>query len=123
MTHSCPRGRIRPVWWRCDVYAVIDSGGKQVTVREGDLVRVERIAGSPGDQVTLDRVLLIGDGETRVGTPTVEGASVQARVVRQARARKIIVMKYKAKAHYRRKTGHRQNFTELRIERIAAPAG
>lgn len=105
------------------MYAVIDSGGKQVTVREGDLVRVERMAGSPGDRVTLDRVLLIGDGETRVGTPTVEGASVQARVVRQARARKIIVMKYKAKAHYRRKTGHRQNFTELRIERITAPAG
>lgn len=105
------------------MYAVVDSGGKQLTVREGDLVRVERIAGSPGDQVKLDRVLLVGDSETLVGTPTVEGASVQARVVRQARARKIIVMKYKAKAHYRRKTGHRQGFTELRIERISVPAG
>lgn len=105
------------------MYAVIDSGGKQITVREGDLVRVERIAGSVGDQVVLDRVLLVGDGETRVGTPTVAGATVQARVVRQDRARKIIVMKYKPKAHYRRKTGHRQDFTELRIERIAVSAG
>ncbi len=105
------------------MYAVIDSGGKQVTVREGDLVRVERIPGAPGDQVTLDRVLLVGDGETRVGAPTVEGASVLARVVRHARARKVIVMKYKAKAHYRRKTGHRQGFTELRIERIAVQPG
>lgn len=105
------------------MYAVIDSGGKQVTVREGDLVRVERVDGSPGDRITLSRVLLIGEGETRVGTPTIEGASVQARIVRQARGRKIIVMKYKSKAHYRRKTGHRQDFTELRIESIAAPAG
>ncbi len=101
------------------MYAVIETGGKQLTVREGDLVKIERLEGAPGDVVTLDRVLLVGDGSTKVGAPTVEGASVQARVVRQGRARKIVVMKFKAKAHSRRKTGHRQSYTELRIERIA----
>ncbi len=105
------------------MYAVIETGGKQLTVREGDLVRVEKLDAAPGETVTLDRVLLLGDEATTVGAPTVEGARVEARVVRQARARKVVVMKYKAKAHSRRKTGHRQAFTELRIERIAAPAG
>lgn len=101
------------------MYAVIETGGKQLTVREGDVVKVEKLEAAPGDVVTLDRVLLVGGETITVGTPRVEGASVQARVVRQGRARKILVMKYKAKAHYRRKTGHRQDFTELRIERIA----
>ncbi len=101
------------------MYAVIETGGKQLTVREGDLVRVEKLDSAPGETVTFDRVLLVGNGQTTVGGPTVQGATVQARVVRQARAPKVIVMKYKAKAHYRRKTGHRQAFTELRIERIA----
>ena len=101
------------------MYAVIETGGKQLTVHEGDLVKVERLEGAPGDMVNLGRVLLVGDGATKVGAPTVEGASVQARVVRQGRARKIVVMKFKAKAHSRRKTGHRQSYTELRIERIA----
>jgi large subunit ribosomal protein L21 len=100
------------------VYAVIETGGKQVTVREGDVVKVEKVAGAAGDTVTFDRVLMVGGETTTIGDPTVKGASVQARVVRQARARKIIVMKYKAKAHQRRKTGHRQSFTEVRIERI-----
>ncbi len=101
------------------MYAVIETGGKQLTVREGDLVRLERLDAAPGDLVTLDRVLLVGDGQTKIGAPTVDGASVQARVVRQGRARKIVVMKFKAKAHSRRKTGHRQAYTELRVERIA----
>jgi large subunit ribosomal protein L21 len=105
------------------VYAVIETGGRQVTVREGDLVRVQKLDAAPGDVVTLDRVLLLGDGGTSVGEPLVPGASVRARVVRQARAPKVIVMKYKAKSRYRRKTGHRQAFTELRVERIVAPGG
>ncbi len=100
------------------MYAVIETGGKQLTVREGDVVRVEKLDGAPGETVTFDRVLLVGGGQAKVGEPTVQGATVQARVVRQARAPKVIVMKYKAKAHSRRKTGHRQAFTELRIERI-----
>ncbi|MBI3998606.1 MAG: 50S ribosomal protein L21 [Armatimonadetes bacterium] len=100
------------------MYAVIEAGGKQMTVREGDVVKLERLEAAPGDVVTLDRVLLVGGETVKVGTPTVAGASVQARVMRQGRGRKITVMKYKAKAHYRRKTGHRQAFTEVRIERI-----
>ena len=103
------------------MYAVIETGGKQLTVREGDLVRVEKLDAAPGDVVTLDRVLLVGNGSPAIGAPTVTGASVQGRVVRQARAPKIIVMKFKAKAHSRRKTGHRQSFTEVRIERISGP--
>lgn len=103
------------------MYAVIETGGKQLTVREGDLVRVEKLDAAPGDVVTLDRVLMVGNGPRAIGTPTVAGASVQGRVVRQARARKVVVMKFKAKAHSRRKTGHRQAFTEVRIERISLP--
>lgn len=105
------------------MYAVIEAGGRQLTVREGDLVRVQKMDAAPGDVVTFDRVLLLGDGDTSVGEPLVPGASVQARVVRQARAPKVVVMKYKAKSRYRRKTGHRQAFTEVRVERIAAPGG
>jgi len=100
------------------MYAVIEAGGRQLTVREGDVVKLEKLDGSPGEMVTLDRVLLVGNGQPKVGAPTVDGASVQARVVRQGRGRKIIVMKFRAKAHSRRKTGHRQAFTEVRIERI-----
>ncbi|MDQ7859783.1 MAG: 50S ribosomal protein L21 [Armatimonadota bacterium] len=105
------------------MYAVIETGGKQLAVREGDVVRVEKLEAAPGDVVTLDRVLLVGNGRPRMGAPTVDGATVQARVVRTGRGRKIAVMKFKAKAHSRRKTGHRQAFTELRIERITVPAG
>jgi len=112
------------------VYAVIESGGRQLRVTEGGVVRVERLEGAPGDEVTLDRVLLIGgEGTPQVGTPSLSGALVRARVLRQGRGRKIRVMKYKAKAHYRRRSGHRQAFTELRIEKIelggrdAGPSG
>lgn len=100
------------------MYAVIEAGGKQLRVREGDTIRVERLAGAPGDEVTLDRVLLVGGGKTEIGTPLVAGAVVRARVLRQGRARKVRVLKYKPKAHYRRRQGHRQAFTELRIEKI-----
>jgi len=100
------------------VYAVVETGGRQVRVKEGDTVRVERLAAAPGDQVTLDCVLLIGNGKVEIGAPVVAGALVRARVLRQGRGRKIRVMKYKAKAHYRRRLGHRQAFTELRIEKI-----
>src|SRR3972149_4143588 len=99
------------------VDAVIETGGKQVRVKEGDTVRVERLAAAPGDEVTLNRILLIGNGKTEIGAPGVAGAMVRARVLRQGRGGKIRVMKYKPKAHYRRRTGHRQAFTELRIEK------
>ncbi len=102
------------------MYAVIESGGKQYRVEEGATVQVERLPGDPGTAVTLDRVLLVADGQqVRVGAPLVPGVSVQARVVAHGRGKKVLVMKYKAKAHYRRKQGHRQGFTALKIERIA----
>ncbi|MDQ7828970.1 MAG: 50S ribosomal protein L21 [Armatimonadota bacterium] len=104
------------------MYAVIETGGRQVRVEPGQTVRLARLAAAPGTEVTLDRVLLVSDdGEVRVGTPVVEGARVVARVLRQGRARKIRVFKFKAKAHYRRRQGHRQPFTEVRIERIETP--
>ena len=102
------------------MYAIVETGGKQFTVREGDVVKVERIDGAPGDTVTFDRVLALGGERPEIGAPTVSGATVQAKVVRQGRGPKIMVMRYKAKSHQRRKTGHRQAFTELRIERIGA---
>ncbi len=101
------------------MYAVIETGGKQVRVEEGSTLRVERLHAEPGAAVTLDRVLLIADGKvTRVGTPVVQGAKVTATVVAHAKAKKVIVVKYKSKVHYRRKRGHRQQYTTLRIDKI-----
>jgi large subunit ribosomal protein L21 len=101
------------------MYAVIESGGKQYRVEEGATLRVELLEATPGAEVTLDRVLLVADGDTvTVGAPLVTGAAVRATVLGHDRAKKIIVFKYKAKAHYRRKQGHRQHFTALRIDKI-----
>jgi len=102
------------------MYAVIESGGKQYRIAEGDTVRVERLPAAPGDSVTLDGVLLLADNDTvDVGAPHVRGATVTATVVGHGRGRKVIVLKYRAKSHYRRKSGHRQDFTTLKIEKIA----
>jgi large subunit ribosomal protein L21 len=102
------------------VYAVVESGGKQYRVEEGATLQVEELDAEPGTAVTLDRVLLIADGDNvTVGAPVVKGASVQATVVRHGRGKKVIVFKYKSKAHQRRKRGHRQNFTALRIDKIS----
>ena len=101
------------------MYAVIESGGKQYRVEEGATLQVEALDAEPGTAVTLDRVLLVADGENvTVGAPVVKGASVQATVVRHGRGKKVIVMKYRAKSRYRRKTGHRQHYTTLKIEDI-----
>lgn len=101
------------------MYAIIETGGKQYRVREGEVLRVERLDAEPDSEVTFDRVLAVGEGaELRVGTPTVEGARVVGRVVGHGRDRKIIVFKYKPKVNYRRKKGHRQAFTTVRIDRI-----
>lgn len=101
------------------MYAVVEAGGRQYRVEEGATLNVERIDADPGTAVTLDRVVLLGDGhDLQVGAPTVAGASVTATVVAHGRGRKIVVMKYKPKAHYRRKTGHRQAFTTLKIDKI-----
>lgn len=101
------------------MYAVVETGGKQYRVEQGMTVQVERLDASPGDTVTLDRVMLVGEGDQLdVGAPTVKGAKVWATVVGHGRGRKVTVMKYKPKAHYRRKTGHRQGYTTLKIEKI-----
>ena len=98
------------------MYAILETGGKQYKVRPGDTIQVEKLAGELGDTVELGRVLMVGDEETvSVGSPAVEGASVMAEVVGQGRGPKIIVFKYKSKVRYRRKTGHRQSLTRLRI--------
>ncbi|MGL5346827.1 MAG: 50S ribosomal protein L21 [Peptostreptococcaceae bacterium] len=103
------------------MYAIVKTGGKQYKVSEGDVLFVERIEANEGDVVTLNDVLAITkDGELVVGTPVVEGASVQAKVVEQGKAKKIIVYKYKAKKDYRRKQGHRQQYTKIVVEKINA---
>ncbi|HOG47896.1 MAG TPA: 50S ribosomal protein L21 [Anaerolineae bacterium] len=101
------------------MFAIVETGGKQYRVSEGDLIQVEKLAAAKGETVTLDRVLMIGDGDqVRVGKPVVEGAQVRAKVVDQDRGPKIIVFKYKPKIRYRVKSGHRQSLTHLRIEQI-----
>jgi large subunit ribosomal protein L21 len=102
------------------MYAIVETGGKQYRVKPGDTVAVERLTGEPGESLDLDRVLLVaGDGdEARVGSPGVDGAIVRAEVVEHIRGEKIIVFRYKSKVRYRRKTGHRQSMTRLRITDI-----
>lgn len=103
------------------MYAIVNTGGKQYRVQPGDTVRVEYLPGDQGDLIELEDVRLLSDddGEVTIGAPTVEGAKVTAEVVTQGRAKKVIVFKYKAKTRYRRKNGHRQNFTELRVTDIS----
>src|SRR5439155_19827793 len=103
------------------MYAIVETGGKQYRVKPGDTIAVERIAGEPGEVLDLGRVLLVagnGDAAARIGSPGVEGAVVRAEVVEHARGEKIIVFRYKSKVRYRRKTGHRQALTRLRITDI-----
>ena len=104
------------------IYAIIETGGKQYRITEGETVDVERLAVDEGSIVELDRVLLIGDGaEITAGRPLIEGARVMATAQQNGRDGKIIVFKYKPKVRYRRKLGHRQNFTRLVIEKILPP--
>lgn len=101
------------------MYAVVITGGKQHRVREGDLLRVEKIEGELGAVINLDRVLLIGRDEGPViGTPTVAGASVTATIVRQGLAKKVLVFKKKRRKRTRKLNGHRQPFTHLKITAI-----
>ena len=101
------------------MYAVVSSGGKQYRIEEGETLRVEKIAGAPGTAVTFDKILLVSDGENlTVGRPTVENALVQGHIVEQARARKIIVFKFKRRKRFRRKQGHRQPYTAVMIDSI-----
>ena len=102
------------------MYAIVETGGKQYRVKPGDTIAVGRIEGEPGETLDLGRVLLVaGNGEAaRIGSPGVDGAVVRAEVVEHARGEKIVVFRYKSKVRYRRKTGHRQALTRLRITDI-----
>ncbi len=101
------------------MYAIIETGGKQYRVQEGDLLKIESLGLDEGSSVLFDRVLLLGRDEGAViGSPYVEGASVRASVKANGKDPKIIVFKYKSKKNYRRKKGHRQHFTEVRIDSL-----
>jgi large subunit ribosomal protein L21 len=103
------------------MYAVVSTGGKQYKVQKGETLRIEKIPGEVGGKVTFDKVLLVADGENiRVGQPMVEKAAVQASIVEQDKAKKILVFKYKRRKRYRRKAGHRQPYTAIRIDGIEA---
>ena len=102
------------------MYAIIATGGKQYKVSEGDVVRVEKLGAEAGSSYVFDQVLGGGGDELVIGQPVVEGASVKATVTKQARAKKVIVYKYKRKTGYHKKNGHRQAYTQLKIEKINA---
>ena len=102
------------------MYAVIKTGGKQYKVQEGDTIRVEKLEGSEGDNIKLDTVLMLTDGDkVTVGTPLVDGASVSATVKAQGRGKKIRIIKFKRRKNYRKQAGHRQAYTELSITGIS----
>jgi large subunit ribosomal protein L21 len=102
------------------MYAVIKTGGKQYRVAQGERLQVEKLPGNPGDAVSFDQVLLVGEGESiKVGTPLVKGAKVQAKIVAQEKGEKLIVFKFKRRKNQRRKNGHRQPYTRVEITSIA----
>ncbi|MBQ1721959.1 MAG: 50S ribosomal protein L21, partial [Lachnospiraceae bacterium] len=96
------------------------TGGKQYKVSEGDIITIEKLGVEAGENVTFDQVLAISDNGLKVGNPTVDGASVVASVVKEGRAKKVTVYKYKPKTGYHKKNGHRQSFTQVKIEKINA---
>jgi len=103
------------------MYAVVATGGKQYKVREGEVLRVEKLTGDIGSQVAFEQVLMLSDGENvKVGQPVLEGVQVKGHIVEQGKHRKILVFKYKRRKRYRRKQGHRQLFTAVRIDAIEA---
>ena len=102
------------------MYAVIKTGGKQYRVTEGQKLQVEKLGGAPGDKVTFNDVLLLGGGEAlKIGQPVVAGARVEAEIVGQDRGPKIIIFKFRRRKNYRRKQGHRQPYTQLKITCIS----
>ena len=101
------------------MYAVIATGGKQYKVSEGETIRVEKITGEIGAPVSFDRVLMFSDGETvKVGQPTLNNVAVTGHIVQQGKTKKVIVFKQKRRKRYRRKQGHRQQYTALKIDNI-----
>ena len=103
------------------MYAIVATGGKQYKVREGEVLRIEKIPGEVGSPISFDQVLMVGDGDSvSIGRPALDGAAVTSRIVEQGKADKLIVFKYKRRKRYRRKQGHRQSFTAVKIDAISA---
>ena len=103
------------------MYAVVATGGKQYRVREGQILRVEKIPGDIGAPVTFDKVLMYSDGEAvDIGQPVLENVAVNGHIIEQGKAKKVIVFKYKRRKRYRRKQGHRQQYTAIKIDNINA---
>ena len=103
------------------MYAVIETGGKQYKVSEGDVIYIEKLDVEAGADVSFDKVLLIGEGsDVKVGAPVVDGVSVAAKVIKNDKAKKVIVYKYKPKKGYHKKQGHRQPYTKVEITKINA---
>ncbi|MFM9912287.1 MAG: 50S ribosomal protein L21 [Methylophilaceae bacterium] len=103
------------------MYAVIKTGGKQYKVAAGEKLKVEKLVGEVGSAVTIDQVLMLADGENiTIGAPLVKGASVKATVVSHGRGDKVMIFKFRRRKHYRKTQGHRQDYTEIQIDNIAA---
>ena len=100
------------------MYAIIATGGKQYKVSEGDIITIEKLGVEAGEKVTFDQVLAVSGDSMKVGNPTVTGATVEASVVKEGRGKKVIVYKYKRKTGYHKKNGHRQAFTQVKIDKI-----
>ncbi|HJN96710.1 MAG: 50S ribosomal protein L21 [Gammaproteobacteria bacterium] len=103
------------------MYAVIESGGKQHRVEEGEVLQLEKLEAATGDKVKFDKILLVGEGESvKIGTPYVKGGQVIAEVLKQGRASKIKIVKFNRRKHFKKTQGHRQRFTEVKITGIKA---
>lgn len=103
------------------MYAIVKTGGKQYKIHEGDIIRVEKIEGTIGNPVSFDQVLMVSDGEnTSIGQPVLDNVRVKGHIIEQGKEKKIIVFKYKRRKRYRRKLGHRQPFTTVKIDQIEA---
>ena len=102
------------------MYAIIATGGKQYKVAERDRIKIEKIDGEIGSSITFDQVLAVNNGELSIGCPTVEGATVSATVEKVGKGKKVIVYKYKSKTGYHKKNGHRQLYTQVKIDKINA---
>ena len=123
---ACPYQRVYPASGRKEsevlfVFAIIETGGKQYKVNEGDILFIEKLDANEGDSVTFDKVYAVQTADQFIaGTPTVEGASVQAKVVKNGKGKKIYILKYKSKKNEKKKIGHRQPYTKVQIEKITA---
>ena len=110
-----------PFFLESNMYAVIKTGGKQYRVAAGEKLKIEQIPAEVGAEITLDQILMVGEGESvKIGAPLVSGASVKATVLSQGRHKKVTIFKMRRRKHYQKHQGHRQNYTELRIEAISA---